>query len=66
MEYQKIMNLLDNTSNRLSKFRTKNLVQINDDTRGTSLQVIQVYKFTKLSDTSLCNHGDAYILFSPE
>ena len=31
MEYQKIINLLDNTSHRLSKFRTKTCVDINDD-----------------------------------
>ena len=31
MEYQKIANLLDNSiSNQLSKFRTKNWVEIND------------------------------------
>ena len=30
MEYQKIINLLDNTSNQASKFRTKNWVEIND------------------------------------
>ena len=30
MEYKKIISLLDNTSNQLSKFRTKNWVEIND------------------------------------
>ena len=30
MKYQKIINLLDNTSNQASKFRTKNWVEIND------------------------------------
>ena len=35
MEYQKIINLLDNTSNQLSKFRTKKWVEINDNLRGT-------------------------------
>ena len=34
MEYQKIINLLDNTLNQLSKFRTKNWVGINDDSLG--------------------------------
>ena len=44
MEYQKIANLLDNgvalngtafnASNQPSKFRTKNWVKINDDSRG--------------------------------
>ena len=35
MEYQKIINLLDNTPSQPSKFRTKNWVEINDDARGT-------------------------------
>ena len=42
MEYQKIANLLDNevalsASNKPSKFRTRNWVEINDETRGTIL-----------------------------
>ena len=35
MEYQKIINLLDNTPNKLSKIRTRILVEINDKLRGT-------------------------------
>ena len=35
MEYQKIINLLDNKSNPPSEFRRKNWVEINDDARGT-------------------------------
>ena len=34
MEYQKITNLLDDTTNQLSKFRTRNLVEINDESKG--------------------------------
>ena len=34
VEYQKIINLLDNTSNKSSKVREKNWVEINDDSRG--------------------------------
>ena len=30
MEYQKVINLVDNTSNQAFKFRTKNWVEIND------------------------------------
>ena len=30
MEYQKIVNLLDNASDQPSKFRTKNGIEIND------------------------------------
>ena len=35
MEHQKIINLLDNTPNQLSKLRTNNWVEINDESRGT-------------------------------
>ena len=35
MEYQKIANLLANASYQPSRFRTRNLVEINDDLRGT-------------------------------
>ena len=34
MECQKIINLLDNTPNQLSKFRTKYWIEINDQLRG--------------------------------
>ena len=35
MEYQKITNMLDDSSNKTSKLRTKNWVEINDESRGT-------------------------------
>ena len=34
MEYQKIINILDNTSNQPSKFRREDWVERNDDSRG--------------------------------
>ena len=34
MEFQKKANLLDSASNKPSKFRTKNWVEINDGIRG--------------------------------
>ena len=34
MEYQKIENLLESTSDNPSKFRTKNWVEKNDESRG--------------------------------
>ena len=33
MEYQKISNLLESTSDHLSKFRTRNWIEINDESR---------------------------------
>ena len=35
MECQKIANLIDDASNQPSKFKTKNWVEINDESRGT-------------------------------
>ena len=35
MEYQEIIDLLDNTSNQPSKFKTKNWFEINNESRGT-------------------------------
>ena len=35
MENQKTANLLDSASNQPSKFRTRNWVEINDESRGT-------------------------------
>ena len=34
MEYQKIINKLDNTPKQLCQFKTKSWVEINDDSRG--------------------------------
>ena len=35
MEYQKMINFWDNTTNQSTKFRKKNWVEVNDDSRGT-------------------------------
>ena len=35
MEYKKIINLLDNIANQPSKFKTKNWIEIKDESRGT-------------------------------
>ena len=37
MEYQKIINLLDNAPNKPSKSRTKRSVKVNDDSRITPI-----------------------------
>ena len=61
MEYQKIANLLDNASNQPSKFRTKNWVEINDESRGTYTGNSIKFKTTMLR-SNLCDYADAYIL----
>ena len=35
MQCRKIINLLDNTPNQLSKLRTKKWIEVNDQSRGT-------------------------------
>ena len=61
MEYQKIINLLGNTPNQPTKFRTKNWVEINDESRGTYTGNSIKFKTTMLR-SNLCDYADAYIL----
>ena len=59
MEYQKIANLLDDASNKTSKFRTKNWVEINYKSRRT-YNVGSLIKFkTTMLKSSLCDYSDA-------
>ena len=62
MEYQKIANLLDSASNQPSKFRTKNWVEINDESRGTYSVNRQINFKTSMLRSSLCDYSDSYIL----
>ena len=62
MEYKKIIILLDNTSNQLSEFRTKNWIKINDKSRGM-YNVNSDFRFkTVMLISSLCDYNDAYML----
>ena len=61
MEYQKIANLLDSASNQPSKFRTRNWVEINDESRGTYTSNDIKFKTTILR-SNLCDYADTYIL----
>ena len=56
MEYQKIGNLLGNTSNQPSKFRTRNWVEINDESRGTYTSNDIKFKTTMLR-SNLCDYS---------
>ena len=62
MEYQKIANLLNVESNKPSKFRTRNWVEINDEARGTYSPNKQIKFKTSMLRSSLCNYSDAYVL----
>ena len=62
MEYQKIANLIDDTLNQPSKFRTRNWVEINDESRGAYYAASQIKFKTTMLKSSLCDYSDAYIL----
>ena len=69
----KIINLLDDTTNQSSKFRTRNWVEINDESRGdqnddgknkyNNEDINNNIKFkTSMIRSSLCDYNDTYIL----
>ena len=58
VDYQKSINLLDNTSNQPSKFTAKNCV----DARGTYDTSSQFSLKTLMLKPSLCDYSDAYLL----
>ena len=62
MEYQKIINLLYNAPNQPSKFKRKNWVEINDESRGTYNEDNQIRFKTSILRSSLCDYSHAYIL----
>ena len=62
MEYQKIANLIDDASDQTSKFRTRNWVEINDESRGAYNVNSQIKFKTTMLKSSLCDYSDAYIL----
>ena len=61
MEYQEISNLLESKSDKLSKFRTRNLVEINDESRRNYANIDIRFKTTMLR-SNLCDYADSYIL----
>ena len=61
MEYQK--NLLDNTTNQPSKFRTKYWVEINHESRQ-KYDTSSIKFKTSMTRPDLCHSIDAYIFVS--
>ena len=61
MEYQKIANLLESTSDNRSKFRTRNWVEINDKSRENYANSDIRFKTTMLR-SNLCDYVDSYII----
>ena len=55
MEYQKIATLLNDASDKPSKFRAKNWVEINDDIRSAYSPNKQIRFKTAMLRSSLCD-----------
>ena len=62
MGYQKIANSLDSVTNKPSKFRARNWVEINGDIRGAYSPNKQIILKTAMLRSSLCEYSDANIL----
>ena len=54
--------MLHNTLNQPPKYKTKNLVEINDDSRDLYNTNSQIKFKTSILRSSLCDYSDAYIL----
>ena len=58
MEYRKIINLLDNTANQPSKFRTRNWVEINNESKEKYDNSNFRFK-TSIIRSNLCDYSDS-------
>ena len=54
--------MIDDASNQPSKFKTKNWVEINDESSGTCNANSQIKFKTTMLKSSLCDYSDPYIL----
>ena len=59
MEYQKIVNLLGNASNQFFNFRTKNYIEINDQSREVHNTNSDIRFNPTMLKSSLCDYSDA-------
>ena len=64
MEYEKILNLPENTPNQRGKFRTKSWVEENGESSGTYKVIGQIKFKTSMIRSSLYDYSDAYLLVS--
>ena len=67
MEYQKIINLLNNISNQPTEFRTINRLERNDESRAAynnknEINNNDIEFKTSMVRTNLCEYRDPYIL----
>ena len=56
-----MMNLLDDKTNQPSKFRTRNWVEINNESLGTYNERNQIKFKTSMTRSNLCDYNDAYM-----
>ena len=61
MESQKIANLLESASNQPSKFRARNWVEINDESRGTYTSNEIKFKTTMLRSNYVIMRMHTYL-----
>ena len=61
MEFHKLINLLDDTTNQPSKFRKRTLVEINDILKRKHDSSNIRFK-TSITRSHLCDYSDTYIL----
>ena len=64
MRTQKVVNLLNSSENEYSKFGTKKLYVINNETKGVYSHHYPVKFLTKSIESSLCDYSNAYILLT--
>ena len=62
MEYQKITNLLDTTSDKITRLITKKWIEVRDQSRGSCNINKQIRFETPMLRSDLCDYSDAYIV----
>ena len=61
MKYQKILDLLDDTTNQPSKIWTSNWLETNAESRGTYNASNKIKFKTSMIRSNLCDYSDVYI-----
>ena len=62
MEYQKISNLLDTSSDNVPRFITKKWIEVHDQSGGIYNTNKQIRFKTSMIQSDLCDYSDAYIV----
>ena len=62
MEYQKIINLLNTTSDNVPRFITKKWIEVHDQSGGSYNINKQIRFKTSMLESDICDYSDAYIV----